>query len=174
MLLSKNDILKALTRLGEIAEVHGQQIQLLIVGGAAMALAYEARASTKDVDAIFLTPPEASQTRQWASQVALEMGFDDDWLNDGAKGFLHGIKPGALLVETQGIRVWQIAPEQLLAMKLTAWRDDVDIDDSRRLLKEFKNLSLEDVWIKLEPYLIPGQSQKARYALEDVWFDEQT
>jgi Nucleotidyltransferase of unknown function (DUF6036) len=172
MLLSKTDIVKALTRLGEIAASQGQQIQLLVVGGAAMALAYEARVSTKDIDAIFLTPPEASQTRQWAAEVATEFGFDDDWLNDGAKGFIHGLKQGALLLDQLGIRVWQIAPEQLLAMKLTAWRDDVDIEDSKRLLLEFRNLTLEDVWSRVEPFLIPNQVQKARYALEDAWSDE--
>jgi hypothetical protein len=33
-------------------------------------------------------------------------------------------------------------------------------------------LTLEDVWFRVEPFLIPSQVQKARYALEDAWSDE--
>jgi Nucleotidyltransferase of unknown function (DUF6036) len=169
MLLSKQDILEALVRLGELADAEGQSVQLIIVGGAAMALAYDARLSTRDVDAIFLVPPEASDTRRWAGIVADERGWEPDWLNDGAKGFLNGLSVGDLLLKSRGVEVRQVSAAQLLAMKLSAWRDDTDIEDAKRLLIEFPQDSLETVWAKLEAFLIPGAVQKARYALEDVW-----
>jgi predicted nucleotidyltransferase len=169
MLLSKQDILAALVRLGELADAEGQHVQLIVVGGAAMALAYNARLSTRDVDAIFLVPPEASDTRRWAGTVAEERGWEPNWLNDGAKGFLNGLSVGDLLLQSRGVEVRQVSAAQLLAMKLSAWRDDTDIEDAKRLLIEFPRDSLEMVWAKLEPFLIPSAVQKARYALEDVW-----
>jgi predicted nucleotidyltransferase len=171
MLLSKANIISALTRLGEFAASDGQHLRLVIVGGAVMTLAYDARDSTKDIDALFLTPPEANQTRKWASLVAAELNLAEDWLNDGAKGFLNGVTRGNQLINSKGIEVWQVAPEQMLAMKLSAWRDDTDINDVKRLLQEFKQSTLEEIWLLLEPYLIRGKEQKARYALEDAWAD---
>ncbi len=43
-LLSQQEIAKALTRLGELAQERGHQIELLAVGGVVMVLAYNARA----------------------------------------------------------------------------------------------------------------------------------
>ena len=52
--------------------------------------------------------------------------------------------------------------EQLLAMKLCAWRDDVDIADARRLLAELSGTH-EDIWRQVEAYLQPGRELKAKY-----------
>ena len=57
-------------------------------------------------------------------------------------------------------------------MKLSAWLDDTDITDSKRLLQEFQGLSLENIWISIEPFVQPHFKQKARYALEDVLSDD--
>lgn len=51
----------------------------------------------------------------------------DDWFNDAAKGYVHGLALGERLLVTPSLVVHTLAPEQLLAMKLSAWRDDVDI-----------------------------------------------
>ena len=123
---------------------------------------------------IFLPPPEASQLRQWALLVASELELPEDWLNDGAKGFLNGLTIGPLLLSAPGIQVHQVTAEQLLAMKLSAWRDDTDINDARRLLLEFPNLALEALWTTIEPFVIRGEELKARYALEDLWNARQT
>lgn len=168
-LLSKEDIIAGLKRLGDLAFSEGETLDLVLVGGAVMALAYNARLSTQDVDAFILPPPEASRLRQWVRQVAEELNWSEDWLNDGAKGFVHGFEIGQTLFTSNGIEVRQLVPEQLLAMKLSAWRDDTDINDARRLLLEFPNLKLEELWVKLEPFIVPGQELKTRYALEDLW-----
>jgi hypothetical protein len=60
--------------------------------------------------------------------------------------------------------------EQLLAMKLSAWRDDLDISDARRLLKEIAGRRDKvKVWQSLEPYLVPGDELTAQYAFLDLW-----
>lgn len=169
-LLSRQDIIAALERLGQLALADGFTLGLVVLGGAAMVLGYDARLSTHDVDACFLPPPEASVVRRWAIIVAEELALPDDWLNDAAKGFLVGLSLGPILLSAPGIEVRQPKVEQLLAMKLCAWRDDVDIADATRLLAELRpGLLQSDVWHLLLPYVPPGSELKAQYALADLW-----
>jgi len=156
---SREEIQEGLKRLGELAQIQGFHIQLTLVGGAVMVLEYRARQSTRDVDAVIISPREARLVRVLAKRVAEELDWPEDWLNDGAKGYLVGISEGR-------------APslEQLLAMKLSAWRDDLDISDARRLLQEVKSeRSKDEIWQSLEPYLVPGDELTAQYAFLDLW-----
>ena len=60
--------------------------------------------------------------------------------------------------------------EQLLAMKLSAWRDDVDIADARRLLQELASTQRrDDIWAAVQSFLVPGNELKAQYAFADLW-----
>lgn len=167
-LLSQDEITNALTRLGEIAQAKGYQIELVAVGGAVMVLAYNARLATHDVDVFILSPEEARIVRDFSQQVAHELNWPDDWLNDGAKGFLVGISHGPVIFSAPGIVVRQPSVAQLLAMKLSAWRDDVDIEDAQRLLQEMSGTQ-DDIWTIVEPYLVPGNKLKAKYAFLDLW-----
>lgn len=67
---------------------------MYLVGDAAIALAYDARRSTRDIDAIF-EPKMAIY--QAAAEVAPRLGLPVSWLNDAVKGFLAGgrLDPGA-------------------------------------------------------------------------------
>jgi hypothetical protein len=67
--------------------------------------------------------------------------------------------------------------EQLLAMKLMAWRDPLDVMDAKLLLKEtvresaiwpFKPRPMK-IWKKVEPYLVPGLGLKAKLAFAEIW-----
>ena len=135
-----------------------------------MILAYSARLSTKDVDAVILSPREARLVREIAQIIADEKGWSDDWLNDGAKGYLQGISDGPTVFSAPGVEVRIPSPAQLLAMKLSAWRDQVDIADARLLLKLLAASGDHNkVWSEVEPYLIPGNQLKAQYAFLDLW-----
>jgi len=62
---------------------------------------------------------------------------------------------------------------QLLAMKLCAFRDDLDIEDARFLLSSLpQTMDIESAWVNLEPFLIRGKQRAARENFEDLW--EQT
>ena len=100
--------------------------------------------------------------------VALERDWPEDWLNDGAKGFLVRLSAGAVVFSAPGIEVHSPATAQLLAMKLSAWRDDVDIADARRLLQEMSG-ERDEIWRAVEIYLVPGNELKAHYAFADLW-----
>ena len=169
-LLTRQEIISALERLGQLAAAEDYTLHLMVVGGAAMVLGYNARQSTHDIDALFLPPPKAHVVRAWVTVIAREYDWPDDWLNDAAKGYLTGVSRGPVLLEAPGIEVRQPATEQLLAMKLCAWRDDVDIADASRLLSDLAPWSDRvDVWQRVVPYLVPGRELKAQYAFDDLW-----
>lgn len=129
-----------------------------------MVLLYDARPSTKDVDAVL----SDTDVRKAAEGVAARLNLPEDWLNDGAKGFLHGLAPGEVVLQTPFLIVRSVTPQQLLAMKLSAWRDDLDIGDARLLLSKMQG-GRDAIWQQLEPYLLPGRELKARLAFEDLW-----
>jgi hypothetical protein len=167
-LLDETQIKQALKRLGELAEQNGETIELIVVGGAVMVLVYNARQATHDIDAIILSPKEVIKVRELAVNVAQELNLHQDWLNDGAKGYFIGISQGNTLLRSPGIIVRSPSVTQLLAMKLSAWRDDVDISDARRLLQELKGTQAE-IWSEIIPFLLPGRELKAQYAFMDLW-----
>lgn len=167
---SREEIQGGLKRLGELAQAQGLHVQLTLVGGAVMVLGYQARQSTRDVDAVILSPPEARLVRKLAKRVAEECDWPEDWLNDGAKGYLVGISEGPVLFSAPGIEARAPSLAQLLAMKLCAWRDDLDISDSRRLLQEIASGNNRDeIWKSIEPFLVPGDELTAQYAFLDLW-----
>ena len=92
-MLDREAILNAFRALDEELGSRGVRANVFVVGGAAMAMAYDARRSTADVDAVFAPPDEV---RRAAAVVAGRLGIPEDWLNDGAKGFMPGDDPGCL------------------------------------------------------------------------------
>jgi hypothetical protein len=166
--LTNAGIRRALEALATALPITTAPRELWIVGGAALVLLYEARDTTKDVDAFALDPTSSAELRAAAVAVASQLGLPEDWLNDGAKGYLHGLAPGEVLLEARGLLVRSVAPHQLLAMKLCAWRDDLDVSDARLLLSKLSG-DRDYVWRQVEPYLVPGRQLKAQYAFEDLW-----
>ncbi|HEX9389461.1 MAG TPA: nucleotidyltransferase [Anaerolineales bacterium] len=168
---TRTEILEGLQRLGELAQEKGITVQLTLMGGAVMVLAFEARLSTRDVDVFIRSPREARIVRELAKRVASERDWNDDWLNDAAKGYLVGVSEGQILYNAPGIEARAPALEQLLAMKLSAWRDDVDVADARRLLQELaiSNHDRDVLWGRIEPYLVLGDELTAQYAFLDLW-----
>lgn len=165
--LDRRQILEAFESLATELGPADHPFELFVVGGAALVLLYGARESTRDVDA-FSAGGTSSRLMQAAARVAANQGLPLGWLNDAAKGYVHGLSPGPILFETGNLRIRALAPPQLLAMKLSAWRDDVDIEDARLLLAHSGG-EKEELWAKIEPHLVPGRELKARFAFDDLW-----
>jgi hypothetical protein len=166
-LLSRAMILRALEELARELEATGMRgkEEIALAGGAALVLLYNAREATRDVD---VGSGSSAALREAARRVAGTLDLPEDWLNDGAKGYLQGFLPGEVLLDRPALLVRALGKQQLLAMKLSAWRDDVDISDARLLLAEVQG-EREEVWRAIEPYLVPGRELKARFAFEDLW-----
>ena len=167
MPLSADDIQHAFRLLSDELERIGVGAEIIVVGGAALVLLFQARDSTKDVDAYFVKP-EASEIREAVARVADRMELPTDWLNDAAKGYLIGITTGATLYKSHYLLVRAASNEQLLAMKLAAWRDAIDRDDARLLLSRMSG-SAEEIWASITPFIAPHHLDKASYAFEDLW-----
>lgn len=167
MPLSAEDIQKAFAALSDELQPTRQRAEIIVVGGAALVLLFGARESTKDVDAYFVKP-EASVIRAAASAVASRLDLPDDWLNDAAKGYLVGVTRGDVLFDSNSLTVRAASTAQLLAMKLSAWRDAVDRADAELLLSRMPG-SASEIWSQVEVLVPPSDLDKASYAFEDLW-----
>ena len=119
--LSKEVILDALGQLNEALKKRDVRGELCLFGGAVMVLAFQARPSTQDVDAIFRPTAEF---RQAAEEVRQEKGLPENWLNDGVKGWVseHGETTDAGLPQFSHLHVTRPTASYLLAMKALAAR----------------------------------------------------
>jgi methylmalonyl-CoA mutase cobalamin-binding subunit len=80
--LTRETILKEFSILNEKLREEGVIGEICVFGGTAIVLAFDARLSPKDVDAVF-KPPDVFRRR--AREIAEEIGIPGDWLNDGVK-----------------------------------------------------------------------------------------
>ncbi len=130
--LSRAQIVELLTELGARLDAAGVHGDLYVVGGAAMALQFDARDVTRDVDAVFAPPTEV---RRVAAELAAERHLPDGWLNSAAGAFMPGrAQVPPLVLDVPGLSVASAPAEHLLAMKLAAGRYGRDLDDIATLL----------------------------------------
>ncbi len=123
--------------------------EVCLYGGTVMCLVYDARPSTKDVDAVF---KPTKQIREAAQRIARANELKDDWLNDAVKGFVVP-HPQRVLVEFPFLKVFVPEPEYLLAMKsLAARAEATDKDDIMFLIKILNIKAPEEVFAILEKY----------------------
>lgn len=126
-LLKKEDILRGLRKIDVKAKAANIVIDLSIYGGAALALVFDLRHATRDVDAVVRGKPDF--LRQAAIEVATEEGWPQDWLNDGVKGFTSAHEKMRLMEDFEastvgGLRIHTPTPEYLFAMKCMAMRPE--------------------------------------------------
>jgi hypothetical protein len=167
--LKRSDIRRLFDLLNEELRKSGTQGELFLVGGAVMCLAYSARPSTQDIDAVFRP---AAQIRQAAARVAAKARVTSDWLNDGVKGFMSEQGEFAPFLELDHLNVMVARPEYLLAMKCLSMRlgaEFRDEDDVRYLLRHLDIRSLDKVIETITKYYpLERFPQKTRYALEEL------
>jgi len=134
--MRRAEILELLVELGRRLAQRGIEGEMYVVGGAAIALAFNARRSTQDIDAVFEPKAEIYEV---AGEMATERKLHEGWLNDAVKGFLSGADSEApLVLETKGLRVSTASPRILLAMKVLSHRIGEDEDDVRLLSRELE------------------------------------
>lgn len=167
--LSRSDIRRLFDLLDEELRGSATRAELFLAGGAVMCLAYAARPSTQDVDAVFRPPKEV---REAAARVAARTGLNPDWLNDGVKGFVSAQGDFAPFLELRNLRVMIAQPGYLLAMKCLAMRIGAefhDEDDVRYLLRHLDIRRYDHALAVIEKYYPLDQfPQKTLYALAEL------
>ena len=131
VLLDRVQLERAFTALGERLVRRGVVADVFVVGGAAMALAYDATRVTRDVDSLFV--PHGVVLEE-ARNVAQDLGLPAWWLNEQASLYISGKDdPGRRRVfDHPGLRVTAASPRHIFAMKALAARTR-DVDDLRLL-----------------------------------------
>ena len=116
-LLGRAELERAFSALGDRLVGRGVVADLFIVGGAAMALAYDADRVTRDVDATFL--PHGIVLEE-ARNVAEAMGLPPWWLNDQASAYVSSQHDAGKreVFDHPGIRVMAASPEHVFVMKV--------------------------------------------------------
>jgi len=158
----------AFRRLGDRLARRGLVADICVVRGTAMALAYDARGTTRDIDAIF--QPHGIVVDE-ARAVAAELGLPQWWLNEQASVYVAPREDAAAprVFNHPGLRVSAASPEHLLAMKVLAARRR-DAEDIRFLVDHLQ-LSSPDAVLALCADVFPDEEvpSRARLVLEDVF-----
>lgn len=93
-----------------------------------MALAYNTRRATRDLDGVF--EPKRVVYEAVRRIATRHPDLPDDWLNDGVKGLMLGEDPDATVVfQHPGLNVRVASPRYLFSMKVAASRVEQDDDD---------------------------------------------
>lgn len=165
--MDRGEIITALTALGRALERRGVQGEMYLVGGAAIALAYDRRRSTRDIGAVF-EPKTAIY--EAAAEVAHQLALPPGWLNDAVKGFLAGDDPeSAPVLEVAGLRCLAASPRMLLALKVLAHRVGEDEDDVLLLAREIGLATAAEVLAVAEAVFGDRLAPAARFFVEELF-----
>ena len=167
--LDKARVERLLAELGQYLEERGESAQMYLVGGAAMALAYDRKRLTRDLDAVFI-PKE--MVYEAARVIAgRHDDLDEGWLNDAVKGL---IPPGyddnqQVVYCAPGLSVAVASPEYMLAMKVHAARAERDGEDIILLAQRLNLTSSEQVLDLAEAIWGPGRLQpKSQFVVQEL------
>ena len=166
----RDAIVALLPQLGTRLQRRGVVAEMYLVGGAAMALAYQRDRLTADLDAVFIPK---SIVYEEADRIARERSdLQPGWLNDAVKGLLppREDRGQRVVYADAGLHVSVASPEHLLAMKLQAARTERDSDDILALCQEIGVTSIDEVLDVAERVYGPGRLQpKSQYVVQQLW-----
>lgn len=165
--MDREEIRQCLAELNDELRAMNVKGEVCLYGGAVMCLVFDARPSTKDVDAIFRPTREI---RQAAERVAAAHGLRADWLNDAVKGFVVP-HPQRVLFDFSHLKIYVPEPDYLLAMKTLAARvDTTDKADVQLLIKSLGLKTAAEVFTILEKYYPHRQIKPAtQFFIEELF-----
>ncbi|MBN8991166.1 MAG: hypothetical protein J0H42_23205 [Rhizobiales bacterium] len=172
----------ALAELGQRAFAAGRTVEIAIYGGSALLLTLNRQINTGDVDAVF--EGNKDFIKKLAAEMAGEFAWDENWLNDGVKGWLSrrdadpDVKALFKTYPTEdqpGLRVYTAKPEYLFAMKCLAMRvggieTNSDIDDIKLLARAIGIKNSEEALMLVGKFYPQNMLQpKTRLGLEEIF-----
>lgn len=172
----------ALMELGRRSYEAGRTVEIAVYGGSALLLTLNRQINTGDVDAVF--EKDKNFIKMMAAEIAQEFGWDENWLNDGVKGWLSAKDADPEMkslfktypsVDQQGLRVFVAKPEYLFAMKCRAMRvggidSSSDIEDIKLLAREIGIKNSEDALALVQKFYPHNVlAPKTRLGLEEIF-----
>ena len=130
----RDKIIELLTELGRRLSAKGVAGRLYIVGGAAMALEFDTRRSTRDIDAVLHPPTSVADE---AASMATDLGLPPGWLSAATSRFIPLPDENPVPLEVEGLQVAVSSAANLLAMKMAAGRPQ-DLTDLVVLFQHLK------------------------------------
>ena len=175
-IFDRQSLQETFAALGERALRDGRCIELSIYEGGAMALLFDVRRVTHDVDAVF--EQDQGWVREQALALAAERDWPPNWISEAVQMFLSardakskqlsGMYPSA---ERCGLRVLTPTPEYLFAMKAmamrsaTKWEPDAQDFADLQLLREALGLQRVEEALDLVGAFYPHGQVAPRTAL---------
>lgn len=132
-----------------------------------MVLAFDSRAATRDVDALFRPDGPVLEA---AREVADELGLPHSWLNNQASSYVSGrAGQGPVVYDHPNLRVLTTPAEHLLAMKVRAARAARDAEDVGLILRRLGISTLGEVEAIVERFFPDDPlSARSRQLVEDL------
>lgn len=155
--LSRREIERLLEALNDELAADGVKATLSLTGGAVMCLAFDARASTTNVDALFQPSVKVLEA---AGRVARREGLSEHWLHDDVKGYVSDRGTFEPFRELSHLKILRASAEYMLAMKCLALRTGEgyeDEEDVRYLLRHLGLRRLADAKAILARYYDPAE-----------------
>jgi hypothetical protein len=151
--LSKDETLKCFEEINRRLALDGKHGEILIMGGAALTLVFNARDSTRDIDAIF-RPIE--DMRKIIDSMADDYDLPHDWLNDKVKVYVTDNIRFEAFLSYSNLKISAIDAESLLAMKLSSARFvSKDMEDSIFLMNLLGIRTEKELSDILDKYINP-------------------
>ena len=167
--LTKGDIDKYLSEINERLSSIGKQGEIVMAGGAVFTAVFNARQSTRDIDAFF-QPSE--EMRKIISDMSEEHDLPKNWLNDGVKGFITSKMNKEVYQEFSNLSVYTVDAEGLLALKLTSARmESWDMSDSIVLMKHLNIGNVDELYEIVEKYTHKNQQTPTSFYFTQIAFE---
>lgn len=166
--LDRQELRRLFSELADRLQRRGLRANVYVIGGAAMAMLFDDRRVTRDIDAVILHGhgPLTEEVRA----IARERGLPSTWLNEQAAAYVSRVADTAqsIVFDHPNLSVAVASTEHLFAMKLIAAR----ASDAADIAQLATNLGVDDVASaeRILQTVFPDRSltDRARLLLEDV------
>lgn len=168
-LIDRERLLRAFRRLADELRQERVRAELVLAGGAVIALLFDAERVTRDVDGLVLNGhgPLTGAARR----IAGELGLPGGWLNEGVAMYLSTeADPGRTMVfDHPNLTIYAASVEHMLALKARAARAQ-DLGDLRLLAAKLGVTTVLQVVAIVEQFFPDDPlSDKAQAAIEDLF-----
>lgn len=140
--LDRKTLVALFKEIGQQLQKQGHIAEIAIFGGSAIALLFDFRNSTQDVDYIPISL-DMSPLKNLTEEIGIREKFSSNWFNDAidiyASDDNHHLNLfGEYPLENPGLRVFTADPHYILSMKMAAMRSSLASND------------MKDVWHLLD------------------------